>query len=120
MDIQAVKGDSEYYDLRAIRSNQPIDLNGDNVKIWFTAKRVKSDSDDDALIQLNNVDHPAQIVFVNKEQGLFYVGLYPADTVDIQEEYLVYDIQVREQAANRITTIASGNLKLTRDITRIT
>lgn len=119
MEIVAVKGDNEYYDLKAIRSGQPIDLTGANTKIWFTAKRVRDDTDDDALIQLNNVDNPTQIVFVDRVQGLFYVGLKPEDTVDITDDYLVFDVQVREQTG-RITTVVSGNVKLVRDITRVT
>ena len=118
MEIEAVKGDNEYYDLRAIRSGLPIDLTGDNVKIWFSAKRVRSDPDEDAVISLNNVDHPTQIVFVDRSQGLFYIALIPANTIDINDDYLVFDVQVREQTG-RITTVTSGNIKLARDITRI-
>jgi len=117
MDIEAVKGDTEYYDLAAIRSNLPISLVGLNVKAWFTAKRTKEDLDANALISLNSADDPTQIVFTDRPGGLFFVQLVPADTVNIDEDYLVYDVQVREQDG-RVTTVARGKLYLVQDITR--
>lgn len=117
MDIEAIKGDTEYYDMKAIRSNSPIDLTGANAKIWFSAKRHKKDLDADALISLNSVDHPAQVVFTDRPGGLFYVALLPANTTSIDEDSLLYDVQVREQD-NRITTVQRGTLNLIRDITR--
>jgi hypothetical protein len=117
MDIEAVKGDTEYYDISAIRSNAPINLTGSNVKAWFTAKRTKDDLDDDALIALNSTDHSTQIVFTARPQGQFSICLLPANTTEIEEDTLVYDIQVREEDG-RITTIQSGKLHLKQDITR--
>lgn len=117
MDIEAIKGDTEYYDLAAKRVNGPINLEGANVKAWFSAKRTKEDADGSAVIALNSVDHPTQIVFTDKPAGLFYVQLLPANTVAIEEDSLVYDVQVREQDG-RVTTVAKGDLHLIQDITQ--
>ena len=118
MDIEAIKGDTEFYDLSAIRSNAPIDLTGDNVKAWFTAKRTKDDLDDDSIIAINSVDDPTQIAFTDKPKGKFYIKLLPENTVAIDEDHLVYDVQVKEEDG-RITTVQRGTLHLIQDITRV-
>jgi hypothetical protein len=117
MDIEAVKGDTEYYDLAAKRKTGVISLVGLNVKAWFTAKRTKEDIDADAVILLNSETHPTQVVFTDRPAGLFFVQLLPEDTVDIEEDSLVFDVQVREQDG-RVTTVSRGNLLLVQDITR--
>lgn len=117
MDIEAIKGDTEYYDLAAKRTNGPIDLTGASVKAWFTAKKTVDDLDVNAVIALNSTDDPTQVVFTNRPLGEFFVQLVPADTVAIEEESLVYDVQVREQDG-RITTVSRGDLHLKQDITR--
>jgi hypothetical protein len=118
MDIEAVRGDTEYYDLAAVRSGAPVDLTGAAVKIWFTAKRTKDDLDADAVISLNSTDDPAQCVFTNRPAGLFYIHVMPTDTANVEEDSLVYDVQVREQSG-RVTTVQRGTLHLVRDITRL-
>ena len=117
MDIEAVKGDTEYYDISAIRNNVPIDLTGDNVKAWFTAKRTKDDLDADALIAIDSEANDAQVVITSRTGGKFYVCLLPENTTDIDEDNLVYDVQVREEDG-RVTTVQNGTLHLKQDITR--
>jgi hypothetical protein len=118
MDIEAIRGDTEYYDLAAIRSGAPVSLVGANVKIWFSAKRTSDDVDADAVIKLNSADNPIQIVFTDRPAGLFFIVLTPADTLAIEEEKLVFDVQVREQDG-RITTVVRGKLHILPDVTRV-
>ena len=101
----------------AIRSGNPLNLMGGNAKAWFTAKKTTDDLDADALIALNSVDNPAQVVFMDASIGTFFVKLLPADTASIDDDSLVYDVQVREQDG-RITTVAKGELKLKPDVTK--
>ena len=117
MDLEGIKGDTEFYDFVAKRGANFIDLSGGNVKIWFTAKREKDDLDVDAVISLNNVDDPTQISITDAVGGEYYVRLEPADTANVDEDSLVFDSQVREQDG-RITTVTRGKLYLIRDITR--
>lgn len=117
MDIEGIRGDTEYYDMAMIRGDAAVPLSGANVKIWFTIKREDEDLDADALIALNSVANPTQVVITDEAAGLFYVRLDPTDTEDITDEHLLYDVQVREQD-NRFTTVRKGKFKLIRDITR--
>ena len=114
-DLKAVKGDTNIYNLRVVRSDTPVDLS--DAKTWFTAKVDLDEIDADAAIALNSEDDQSQIIYTTPLQGRMQIVLNPGDTSDLVEDALYYDVQVVEQSGV-ITTIVSGVLHIAKDVTK--
>lgn len=120
MTLTIIRGDDEYIDLTlATASGTAADLT--NVDLWFTVKESINDADLDAILLKRT---PVQVVVLNPAtSGLAYVVIDGADTKDLRarllEKELYWDVQLLD-GANKIQTVASGTLVVTRDVTRAT
>lgn len=115
-DIIATKGDTIIFDVYVTRGEDPVDLTGG--KVWFTVKRNSRDLDEDSLIYLNSAVDPAQVrIIAPATNGQIRVELEPADTVDIKDTYLPYDVQIRE-SDGAISTIEYGTIELRKNVTQ--
>lgn len=113
-DIKGVRGDTNVYNIVVLRQDNPVDLTG--AKAWFTAKRQRTDLDVDAIILLDS--DGGGINIYDPLSGRLQVVVPPSDTESLdEEEVLYYDVQLKE-ASGVITTIASGKIAITLDITR--
>lgn len=113
-DIKGVRGDTNVYNIVVLRQDTPIDLTG--AKVWFSAKRQRTDLDADAIILLDSAGGGINIY--DPLHGKLQVIVPPSDTEDLdEEEVLYYDVQLKE-ANGIITTIASGKITITLDVTR--
>jgi len=105
--IDGVKGETNIWDIDATVAIDP-----GNDKIWFTAKRKKSDADADAVLKYGvNVAGLAGIVVTDGALGKFRVTSPKADTSSAPRA-LVYDVKVKIAAASVLQTVASGTLLL--------
>ena len=114
VELECVRGDDNVYNLSVVRNNAAVNISG--AKLWFTAKHDQDDPDTLAVIKLNSTDNPGQISLVDQVHGLASITLKPADTVLLEETALWYDVQMKE-STGRVTTIVSGILKITKDVT---
>lgn len=115
MNITINRGDTNTFQVTAIRANQVVNLTG--AKMWFTVKEHIWDQDDDAVLALNSVDDASQIVSSLPTSGQFQIQLTPADTDTLDRYAYLYDVQVKE-ADGTVTTVQKGKLYLNKDVTR--
>lgn len=87
---------------------------GSDWLLIFTAKADTEDADDDALIQ------KASGYGISVEGSTASVALVPDDTVTVAERTLLWDIQAQHTVSGEVRTVATGNLRLSRDVTRET
>lgn len=113
MDIDAIRGDTNVYNITVIKANRVVDVTG--AKAWFTMKQSKKDADGDALLALDSETHPTQ---VRLSPGHVIVTLLPDDTKDIADNALNYDAQIKEVTGD-ITTIAEGTCSFIKDVTLV-
>lgn len=86
----------------------------DGCDVWFTAKRRRSDADDDAVIQKTS---PTDITI---DGVTAQVAIDAADTAELDHgTALFWDVQVFDTDGN-LHTVASGRLSIVGDITRAT
>jgi hypothetical protein len=118
-DIQMPKGDTQTFDVFVTRVNQVtgveeiVPLAG--ARAWFTAKKVSTDSDANAIIAKDSVTDPSEVVITDVE-GKVTITIIPADTVSYPGKYLEYDVQVKE-VDGTVTTVQKGRLELGKNIT---
>lgn len=119
MNIQATRGDTAIFDVTVTRFNPVTEedeiVNLTGAKAWFTVKRNRNDVDANAVVQRNSELNPSEVL-ITPVQGLIQVTLLPADTQDLKDRWLRYDVQVKE-ASGVVTTVASGRLELIHDAT---
>lgn len=114
-DLTVIRGDTNIYDVTIVRSNAALNLTA--AKIWFTAKEDPDDADLAAAIALNSTDNPTKVVKTLPAQGKCQIALTPTETAPLDQDAYYYDIQILE-TGNIITTIASGILRVVKDVTR--
>jgi hypothetical protein len=115
MNLQAVRGDTNIYDVTVLRQNVPVNLTG--AKMWFTAKSDPRSGDPVAAISLNSTEDIYQVTPVDLPHGKFQVKLNPTDTDTLAADAYIYDVQIVE-TDGVVTTIASGVLHIVQDVTR--
>lgn len=87
---------------------------GSDWLLIFTVKVDTADADDGAVIQ------KASGLGISVAGALASVAMVPQDTVDVTTKTLLWDIQAQHATTGEVRTVASGNLRLIRDITRLT
>ena len=87
---------------------------GSDWLLIFTVKVDTADADDGAVIQ------KASGLGISVAGALASVAMVPQDTVDVTAKTLLWDIQAQHATTGEVRTVASGNLRLVRDITRLT
>jgi hypothetical protein len=98
-------------------NSAPVDLTG--AKIWFTVKNAVNDPDRAAVVSLFTPSSGVAVLIA--AQGTFSVTGDPntfAAYGDMPVDF-VFDLQLKE-ASGRITTIETGTLVVTPDVTRAT
>ena len=106
-------GDDNLFDLDA-----NVALNAAQDKIWFTAKHRQSDADVAAAFQKGfNVAGLTGITIVDAPTGTFQVSIPAADTLNLDVEALMYDVQIYRQATLRRTTLLRGVLRCVKGVT---
>lgn len=114
-NIAIVRGDTAVLDVAITRSGSPVDLTG--ATLWFTAKRAKSDPDAVAVIAKSTA---SGITVTSASGGTATITIDPDDTSDLTSATaLVFDVQLKE-SGGRITTVDSGTLRVTLDVTQAT
>lgn len=86
-----------------------FDLTG--ATVWFTAKRRRTDADDDAIAKLHwaSGGTSAGITVTTPNTGVAAIRLTPSQTDDFSQAAHVWDLQVSD-ALGRIRTVDSGAL----------
>jgi hypothetical protein len=80
----------------------------------FSAKADTADADDDAVIQ------KASGYGITPDGNVASVTLVPEDTANVTVKTLLWDIQAQHTVSGEVRTVATGNLRLSRDVTRET
>jgi hypothetical protein len=115
-EISMIRGDTASFSGTVMRAGAPVNLTG--AKLWFTAKRSRSDLDEAAVIKKDTV--LGGVVILSPTSGTYRVTILPADTSSLTYTIqLFYDVQLLEPDGT-VTTIESGTLEVdaSRDITR--
>jgi hypothetical protein len=111
--FQMWRGDTEAFDAAVTVASVAVDITGCSLK--FTAKRSLSDTDADAVFQ---IDTPAGIVITNGPLGLCTVNVASLDTSALLVPTLCYcDLQLVDTLGN-VSTTATGTLLIKVDVTR--
>lgn len=112
-DLDAVRGDTNKYDVTVTRDGAALDLTGATLK--FTVKRSLDDADADAVFQKAI---GTGIVVDDVAGGLATLTVAPADTSALPApRSFHYDLQLTE-SDGRVTTVAIGSLRLSADVER--
>ena len=117
IDLEMTRGDTGRWNL----DFSPTDALTGDAKIWFTAKRAYSDADGVSVIALSSA--PSGGITINSIAGTAQVVIPPSATASLVTPApparlaLSYDIQLK-QSDGTITTVLSGYLNITSDITR--
>jgi hypothetical protein len=115
-DLVATRGDTNIYNVTVLRSDQPLDITGS--KVWMTAKHFKTDTDAEAVFQINSDSQDIDIY--DPLKGRIQIHVLPVHTASLlEDEVLYYDIQLKE-ASGQITTIGQGKLEVLADVTQAT
>lgn len=100
----------------------PVNLT--SAKVWFTAKRRRGDADSAAVIRKGNTGTGfTGITVTDATNGKVSIVLDPSDTTGLESDlvYLYYDVQTFELSPppnGTYTTVASGQLLVSDDVTR--
>jgi len=100
--IDAVKGEDNIFNGDATVALDPT------AQIWFTAKRRKSDPDSAIVISKG----PTGVTVSDAPNGIYQITLTPADTANLTDRALVYDIKLKQPPGPAIQTLISGVLLL--------
>ena len=121
--IEIRRGDTEIIPIRIMREGVDIDLTG--AIIWFTVKRNFNDLDSAALFQKRSNAGGIAVLDQTSNKGECNINIDPADTANIALDakrspvYYWYDVQVKEPSG-RISTVMSGPLVMSLDVSRAT
>lgn len=100
-------------------------------KIWFTAKRAKSDADSDAIIQITEAgglltlngttgtSGNGSITVDDEDDGDITIALDEVASAALKVEDLVYDVQVL-RSTGAVNTLTEGRATVSADVTRAT
>lgn len=114
-NITLTRGDSRTLSITVLDSDgSAADLTG--ASIWWTAKRDINDADADAIISKTV---GSGITVTNAAGGLATVTIAPDDWTDAEDsdKHYVWDLQVKSDTGT-VTTVASGRIIITPDVTR--
>src|SRR6266566_1328665 len=111
------RGDDESFNVAITEADGSTAVNLSGAALRFVAKRRITDLDADAVIDLSTGD--GTITLTNEAAGLARLDV-PADQTDslTKDAFLLWDLQVYD-IANKVRTVASGQLLVKRDVTRI-
>lgn len=117
INLTMVRGDTQLFTVTCTQNGVPVNLTG--YRIWMTAKYNLSDLDSAALFQASTA--AGSIALTSPALGIATVTLTPAMTNSISSSgaTLVYDIQI-EDPGNNVTTVTTGALTITPDVTQTT
>ena len=113
-NYNVIRGDTFRQKIVVTKDGQPADITG--WTIYFTLKKNKTDSDDNAVIKKDITNH---IDPVNGESELL---ILPTETDNLLGVYY-FDIQIKRHITSPVSyddiaTILEGTIKFSQDITR--
>lgn len=112
-DLDAVRGDTNEYEVAVTRDAAVLDLQGATLK--FTVKRDLGDADADAVFQKAI---GTGITVTDAPNGACTLTIDPADTSALPAPRAFhYDLELTE-SDGRVTTVAIGLLRLAADVER--
>lgn len=116
-NLTMIRGDTVPINLTITNAQGAVDLTG--CELWFSAKKSVADPDPPIIAKSSGVLGGIQVT--DAAGGLATVTLDPADTsaFTADTQLLTYDVQLKDGAGN-ITTVASGYLTITADVTLAT
>lgn len=89
------------------KDGEPINIS--NATVYFTMKRKKTDSDDDAVLAIEVTSHS------NPTAGETRVSLTNTET-DLPPRYYFYDVQIKD-SDDKIISSSVGQIKILQDVT---
>lgn len=119
MSFRMTRGDDRLLRFAIKLNGSAYDLTG--CTLWFTAKRLLTDSD--SLAQIRKGTQPAiagLVINTPATLGTGYISIFRADTAslpDREKHVLHFDMQLQNAAGN-VHTIASGELVIDGDVTK--
>ena len=108
MNFKLIRGDDQVFALKFKQGGVAKDITG--WTIFFTLKRDKDDSDDDAIIEKTVTTH------TNPTQGETEFSITDTETDSLQGIYY-YDVQYKDTTPN-IKTVMIGTMSFEKDVTR--
>ena len=110
------RGDAFRQKITVTEGGQPVDIT--DWTIFFTIKRNKTDSDDDAVVKKTITTH------TDPANGISYILILPSELDGLLGKYY-YDLQIKRpmtepEAYDDIETLLEGQIVFAPDITRRT
>lgn len=106
-ELDAIKGETNLFQGDADTSIAAND------QMWFTLKRRKADPDTSSVVTKGPALNGSQgIALLDSAQGIYEVTLAPADTQNLKDRALLYDIKLKTTANGQVQTLTSGVLLL--------
>ena len=112
--LEITRGDTSALNVTCYQSDGVTALNITGYTLWWTAKNRDGDADP-GVIQKTTTG--GGVTITNAVGGLATVNLAAADTSGLGGVLLLWDLQAKDAGGN-ITTLASGTVTITADITR--
>lgn len=112
--LEITRGDTTTLNVSCFQTDGVTPLNITGYTLWFTAKYVVADADPGVFQKTTTA---GGITITNAAGGIATVSLVPTDTSSLAGVVLLWDLQGKDPSGN-ITTLASGTLTITADITR--
>ena len=76
--LEMYRGDAKSFDITITQDSLPLNLT--DKALWVTAKRKRTDPDDQAVFQRSSTDSPSGVTVTNAAAGEARLQLEPSDT----------------------------------------
>ena len=116
VNYEITKGDTKYWRLTFTDANDVV-INIIDYIVYFTLKRNRTDSDDDALIK-KDIGPGKPVNHSDPTNGITKISLTSEDT-DIDADTYYYDMQYKKPNGD-IVTLAKGYIEIASDVTERT
>jgi len=114
-----IAGDSLIFDNTLSDNDAPVDLTG--ADIWFTAKRNKWDTDEQAIFQASTGN--GQITITDAPAGAFTINVPATSTADLLfcgvDDFIAASADIEIEYADGSIRTTLFSLNIYRDVTRI-
>ena len=115
LELKLTRGDTKTFEFTVTKERTKAVWNLASHTAWFTAKRKITDLDAEAVFQKTSA--AGDITFPDAANGRLDVKVEPADTSSLtKDEVLLWDLQIKDASSN-VYTVASGTLRVSRDVT---
>lgn len=121
--LTGIRGDVSRFDITVtVRDEDGVVVEDASLagwKLFFTAKKRKTDEDEDAVFAFNTDDHPNNLEITDPAERTARLTLLPADFDDLlfRDYALFCDLKALTDTGD-VVTLARGSLELALEITR--